>query len=220
MTMNGKIHDESRSVRRGRAMLAATLAFGLLMTAASAQAARYWTPWVSEENGGPLTGCAAWNEAASGFGCRGAYCDDVRLQCETFNGGITLAGGNTTYMSEWFSEENSGICNTTTGCPNDASCKYGKQGSIDAMIPGTLSGVHCSGSNCDNLQLRCDMPVKTNSSGQNVQALTDSCRTVGPISEEQGSIDFGPNQYITSAVCTGKRCDNLTFRVCHFAAPF
>jgi hypothetical protein len=217
--MNGNTHAKASGGRgRLRAVLGALLAGSCLTLAAHADASLYWTTWVSEENNGPWSACFAANEAASGFGCSGKYCDNVRLQCETLNGGMTLNPSSAT--TNWFSEERSDFCNNITGCGDSGSCQFGQIGTIDSLIPGVVNGVHCSGKNCDNVQFLCGMPVKYDSAGKQHQAFTDYCFSSGPISEEQGSIDFGPNYYATSASCTGKYCDNLTFWVCHFRQPF
>lgn len=201
-------------------LVAVAMVAGAVSSAASAHAALYWTPWVSEEGGGPWTACRAWNEGAVGFGCSGSYCDNVRMLCETFPSGITLQP-ESDFHTAWFSEEGApppGI-GSTQPTPNQGVCRYFIPGSFDSFRPGVMSGIHCSGSNCDNSQLECDLPVKYDGATP-VPALATRCHTVGPISEEQGSQDFGANQYVTSVECTGKFCDNKTFTVCSFAAPF
>jgi hypothetical protein len=202
-------------------LLRALVAVGLTGVAGTADAALYWTQWVSEENGGPWAFCANWNESAVGFGCRGSFCDDVRLFCETHQNGMTMDPSSQRFTG-WFSEEGALPPDiiSTQPTPNQGVCRFFIPGTIDSFGVGVVGGVHCSGSFCDNLQLECEKVVKFNASGVAVPANPDSCRTVGPFSEEQGSQDFGPNQYIYSVTCTGSYCDNKTFTVCHYAAPF
>jgi hypothetical protein len=200
------------------------LIMGALMAAAmssggAASAALYWTPWVSDE-GNPWAFCTNWNEAAVGFGCRGGFCDDVRLLCETFPNGMSMNPASQRF-TPWFSEEGAlppGV-SSTQPTANQGVCRFHIPGTIDSFRPGVASAVRCWGSNCDNLQLECEEVVKFNGSTP-VQATASSCRSVGPLSDEQGSMDFGPNQYIYSATCSGRYCDNMTFTVCSYAAPF
>src|SRR5689334_18142361 len=101
--------DNGKGVTMSRKLLGllAVLALGLGWSS-MARAALYWTPWVSEEGGSPASICTAWNEAAVGFSCRGNYCDDVRLLCETLPFGATL-DASTDYWTSYFSEEDSGV---------------------------------------------------------------------------------------------------------------
>lgn len=185
----------------------------------SADAALYWTPWVSEEGGGPWTYCAKWNEGAVGFGCRGKFCDDVRLLCETFPNGMTLNPSTLTVI-RWFSEEGANAPIQSNGPePNEGWCQFHIPGTIDASRPGVMSGARCRGDYCDDLQIECEDVVKFNGSTP-VGARATNCTTTAPISEEQGSVDFGANRYVVSVACTGKFCDNKTFDVCSFIAPF
>jgi len=201
--------------------------FGAVVTAALSFAgsagayALYWTPWVSEEGGGPWAFCTNWNESAVGFGCSGSYCDNIRLLCETHQSGMTMDPSSQT-LTAWFSEEGAlppGI-GSNQPTANQGVCRFFVPGTIDSFRPGVVGGAHCSGSYCDNLQLECELPVKFDSAGTAVPATADSCHSVGPYSEEQGSQDFGANQYIYSVTCTGSYCDNKTFTVCHYTAPF
>lgn len=193
--------------------LVVTLALGV---ASSANAALYWTPWVSEEGGSPASFCSEWNEAAVGFGCRGGFCDDVRLLCETLPFGATLDSA-TSHWTSFFSEENDGIEQVShhTWYPffdeHYRVCHATSSG-------GLVQGVRCSGSNCDNVSLECAQPVKfINGVKTNVSIV--SCGWTTPQSEEQGSIDFGFNRVVVGAKCTGSFCDNLSFYVCSLQNP-
>jgi hypothetical protein len=195
-------------------------AAGVLSLASTASAKLYWTPWVSDENGGPETYCTAWNEGAVGFGCSGGWCDSVRLLCETFNGGMSL-DSSSYYYTPWFSEEGAfgpGV-GSTGPAPNEGSCRMGIPGTIDSWRPGVVSGVACKGANCDQMQLECERPVKY-SGGIAYPASVYSCKNAGTVSEEQGSVDFGPNNYIYNVECSGGYCDNQTFTTCHWSPPF
>jgi hypothetical protein len=203
----------------------AAVAGGIASSAPSAHAefpylALYWTPWVSEEDGGPWTVCSQWDEAAVGFGCRGDRCDDVRILCETFPGGMTL-DTSTTYYGGWFSEEGAlppGV-GSTEPAGNQTKCRMYIDGTIDSWTAGVVSGVHCRGAYCDDLQVECEAPVKFRGSTP-VRAKANACHTVGPYSDEQGSQDFGPNNYIYGITCTGGWCDKKKFDVCTFTVPF
>jgi hypothetical protein len=201
------------------AMTGVALAAGVLSLAGTASAS-YWTPWVSEANGGPETYCNSWSEGAVGFGCSGSWCGSVRLLCQAFNGGMSL-DSSSYYYTPWFSEEGAlgpGV-GSTSPAGNEGSCRMGIPGTIDSWAPGVVSGVACSGAHCDKMQLECERPVKYNG-GVAIPATAYSCHSAGTFSEEQGSRDFGTNQYIYNVACSGGYCDNLTFTVCHWDPPF
>jgi hypothetical protein len=222
----GAATDESRDIARSinvlkKAFLMAAVAAGVVSVAPSADAANhYWTPWVSEEGGEPWSVCLFWNEGATGFGCRGAYCDDVRLLCETLPGGMTLDPASK-FVPRWFSEEGAlppGQGSTWTTA-NQSQCRMFVEGTIDSWTRGIVSGVHCRGDYCDQLQVECEAPVKMDGPVP-VPARGGSCRTFGPYSEENGSMDFGAGRYIYGITCSGDYCDNKKFEVCTFTAPF
>jgi len=190
-------------------LFAATLASG------SAQAALYWTPWVSEEGAGPPSLCDLDNEAAVGFGCSGSYCDNVRQFCETIPFGVTVANYA---WSPFFSEESSGVALSTSegwyrhDTDNSHVCYYSGR-------PAVMTGVRCWGSYCDNVSIECANVVKQVGS-RTVQALLTSCGWSGWYSEEAGpELDFGPNRYISGVECSGTYCDNKRFHVCSVGDP-
>lgn len=199
---------------------AMAVAAGVLSLANNASASLYWTPWVSDENGGPETICNAWNEGAVGFGCRNGWCDDVRLLCETFNDGMSLDSSSYWY-SPWFSEEGAlpPDVGSTSAAANEGSCRMGIPGTIDSWRPGVVSGIRCRGAHCDDMKIECERPAKY-SGGIPYPATAYSCHSGGTVSDEQGSVDFGPNNYIWNMACTGGYCDNVTISVCHWSAPF
>jgi hypothetical protein len=142
------------------------------------------------------------------------------MECQTFYNGLTL-NPSTDKWTHWFSEETpppSDIGTTSTDPPMNAGvCQYGI--GIDAVIPGVMTGAHCTGKYCDNMQLECDQPVKYNGATP-VPSIATNCQTYGPYSEENGSQDFGAGRFVSAISCSGKYCDNLTFTVCSFPAPF
>jgi len=175
---------------------------------------RYWTRWVSEEYGGPPAYCQASNEGAVGAACSGRYCDNVRLYCETFPYGITL-DSNTRYWTGFFSEEIKGPrLGTLEGWyplyeQNTEVCNGGSTG-------GIVQGMRCSGSYCDNISLKCAVPVRW-VNGVRDPATMKNCAWSGWYSEEQGSKDFGWNRYISGVRCSGRYCDNKQYYVCSLA---
>jgi hypothetical protein len=193
-----------------------TVALYLIASSSPTCAALYWTPWVSEEGGGPASICTAWDEAAVGVGCSGRYCDNVRLLCETLPFNITLDPATdywTNYFSEehddlaqwqssgWYpwSDENYRICHRTT-------------------TAGLVSGITCQGSYCDNVAIECTKPVKYVGDTRYAVDVTN-CSWTPWQSEEQGSRDFGWNRYITGVECQGSYCDNKRFYVCSLIDP-
>lgn len=192
-------------------------ATGTATDAAQAAAyALYWTRWVSEENGGPPTYCQTWDQGAVGFGCRGGFCDDVSLLCETFPYGITL-DSNTHNWTSFFSEESDGTATHvfdsggwySTFEQNAKVCNAGSTG-------GVVQGIRCNGAWCDNISLECSVPVRWVNGVRDPATMTN-CSWSGWYSEEQGSIDFGWNRYITGVRCSGAYCDNKQYYVCSLA---
>jgi len=189
--------------------------FACYMLTANALAYRlYWTPWVSEEKGGPPTYCSSWNEGAVGFACRGKYCDDVRLLCETFPYNITLTHLTNGWTS-YFSEEDSGIGSWVSHgwYPYDGDnykvCRRTNTG-------GVVQGIRCKGGYCDDISLECSVPIRWVGGAQDPASMTN-CAWSGWYSEEQGHVDFGWNRYITGVECSGSYCDRKRFYVCSVA---
>ena len=201
-------------------LLGTVIALAASLGSSTADAA-YWTTWVSEEGGSPQTFCSYWNQAATGFGCSGSYCDWVRLECENMPYGTTL-DASTDYWTGWFSEESDGIEETIfdstylwpTFDENFANCQYG------GYHAGLVSGVRCSGSYCDSINLECTQPVKVR--GDNTIApvsVTNCSWTTNWYSEEQGSQDFGANRFIVGVECGGSYCDNKRYHLCSLVDP-
>jgi hypothetical protein len=190
------------------------------MGSAPMASAAYWTNYVSDE-GSPQAFCGFWNESAIGFSCTGGFCDNVRLRCETLPFGSTLNSADD-YWSGWFSEESDGVEGITSFGwyarfdENYHVCHYAHAN------PGFVSGIQCSGSNCDNVKIECTKAVKWNGSS-NVYMNVNSCSWSGTYSEENtgnsGNIDFGANRLITGVKCEGSKCDNMRFYVCSMTDP-
>lgn len=193
-----------------------SFAFALACFAAPAQAFLYWTPWVSEEGGGPATVCTAWNEGAVGFGCSGSHCDKVRLLCETMPYNIQ-AEIATDYWTGYFSEEDSGVSRrySVGWYPYD---RDNYEVCHKTSTAGVVNGIRCKGRFCDNIALECGRPVKYKN-GLVYAARMHQCAWSGWYSEEQGSHDFGWNRYITGVQCSGRYCDNKRFFVCSLQDP-
>ncbi len=186
----------------------ALVAVGLGL-AVNAQAIPGYTPWVSEENGGPMTFCYSGDEAVKGFQCSGGYCDWVRLWCETLPYDIEVHYYNS---SDFFSEEDSGIGRSTSegwyGYDNSFShvCNY-------VGAAGIMTGISCQGSYCDNISVECATPFTTFGGVLEPVEMTD-CDWTTPISEEDPPLLLADNQYITGVSCTGAFCDNKSFYAC------
>jgi len=89
----------------------------------------YWSPWFSEERNG---GVINKREFASGLGCSGSYCDNLRIKFTKSN--IKTNNGNC-YSTKYFSEEGKAF----------EKCKHGYY----------VSGISCKGNYCDSLSLTC-----------------------------------------------------------------
>jgi hypothetical protein len=192
------------------------LAMGAIVPSTSdARAALAWSPWVSEEYP-HVTGCADVlnNAAAVGFGCSGKYCDNVRLLCETLPFGAT-PDYTTSYWTSLFSEETDGFSTwSSEGWYHYDGDNYEVCHATD-NYPGFVTSILCNGSYCDNIALQC---VQAKKSG-GIPVHVTSCGWTGWYSEEQGSVDFGYNRYITGVECQGSYCDNKRFYVCSMVNP-
>ena len=192
-----------------------TFALALALPAA-VMGATSWSDWVSEENGGPWSYCAPSNQAVSGFDCSGGYCDDVRVQCQTLPAGIIVQGYN---FSDWYSEEDSGIGTWTSAgwYQYDDSYTHVCNG---PGVSGIMTGIHCQGSNCDNIQLECATPRRISDGAWETVAMVD-CAWTSWYSEEQPPLVFatGANRFIAGVRCGGSYCDNKRYYVCSLDVP-
>jgi hypothetical protein len=77
-------------------------------------------------------------------------------------------------------------------------------------LGATVTGLQCTGSNCDNVRLRCT-PTTGSPLG------TDQCFWTDFFSEEQGSatqFNASGSLRVAGAECTGSKCDNMRFFLC------
>lgn len=201
---------------RGNHVLSIVVVAAAVGIPATVAAAVSWTAWVSEEGGGPWAYCGPSNEAASGFQCSGSYCDDVRMKCETMPYGITVTGY---HASATFSEENNGIGTVTSEGWYRYDNSYSEVCNYSGSA-GIVTGVRCTGSNCDNITLECATPM-THVEGVAEPAQLTNCAWTGWFSEEQAAMQYatGANKWITGVACSGSYCDNKSFYVCSLAAP-
>lgn len=182
---------------------------------AAVVAAVNWSPYVSEENGGPWAHCLQ-DQAVSGIQCSGGYCDNVRLRCETLPFSTLMMNYNT---SGWFSEENSGYSTTTS----EGWYRYDTSYSHVCNYSGTsgiMTGLHCRGSHCDDIELECATPMRLVDGVWQPVALVD-CTWSSLHSEEQPAFGSpeGSNRFITGVSCHGSYCDDKSYYVCSLAAP-
>lgn len=91
------------------------------------------TAWFSDPGSAACTPL----QAVRGVACKGRYCDDLQLTCDSFPGRF-YSGYRWT---EWFSEEGT----------NHASCAENE----------VMTGLRCAGDFCDQLSLRCQRTDQT-----------------------------------------------------------
>ena len=184
------------------------LALASIAAASPAQAA--WTSYVSEEDGAAYCG---YDDGAAGFACWGDYCDDVALECRPLPS-WTYLDYTTAYWTSYFSEEGDSDLGQTVCAdgPNGSYCESFQLGDNlrycfggRTTNKGIVTGIRCSGSNCDDIALECIKPV--------VGRLT-GCYWSDWLSEEQWYYYFGANQFITGVECSGDYCDDKRFYVC------
>jgi hypothetical protein len=196
----------------------AILATGVLMSLGGVAMAgvSFWTSWFSEEG-------SNWRACGGNYGVQavqasGNYSDNLALGCNPWPLGNLASDADSvrTYWSRPFSEEGeTGIektqcalfadgheeCDTIPTGTNLHVC-FGGFGSANK---GVVTGMACSGSNCDNLQLLCKKPT----SGR-----LGNCSWSGWFSDEQHVVDFGPGRFITGVLCNSHLCDNMKYYVC------
>ena len=168
-----------------------------------------WTPWVSEENGGPWTYCVGSNEAARGFFCSGGYCDNVRLYCDVLPFDITV---HSYVTSGFFSEETDGVGTVTSqgwyryDTDNSHVCNY-------SGAAGVMTGIRCRGGNCDDINIECATPYTYFDGAYEPVELTD-CEWTGYVSEENSPMYMPVGYFISGVQCQGSKCDNKRFYMC------
>ncbi len=202
---------------KGKMGLGSIVAVAFGLHASNAHASLYWTPWVSEEQGGPATTCSDWSDSAVGFGCSGRYCDNVRLLCETMPY-QTTRDWSTDYWTGYFSEEDDPYATVYSAGWYRYEDKYYRVCHNTSDYAGLVGGIRCSGSYCDNISIECTQAAKW-VNGVRYPVNVTNCGWTGWYSEEQGSVDFGYNRYITGVACSGSYCDNKSFYVCSLVDP-
>jgi hypothetical protein len=196
-----------KSFKVGLGML---LVMASAAAASTADAAFHWTPYISEENGAAT--CDDWDEAARGFGCSGKYCDNARLLCDTLPF-EAWPDTNNRYWTRYFSEEHDAYSEWSSAGWYPWSNENYEVCHASSATPGLVTGIDCSGSYCDNLSLECTQIVQLVYGVPHWLGVTN-CSWSGWYSEEQGSVDFGWNRFITGVECQGSYCDNKRFHVC------
>jgi hypothetical protein len=190
-----------------RMLLVATvfLAISGASAISNAQVPTEWSGWFSEESHA-WASCSYVAQGINGFGCRGAYCDDIRVLCapmpNAFRIGQSLPGpfseewdGTVTFRSGWYNQDQQ----------NYEVCNWG------TSTPGVVSSIYCTGAYCDNIQLECNTPHR----GVDPQPTFSNCAwTSSWFSEEQGTVTFGANRFLSGIWCSGSYCDNKKFYVC------
>jgi hypothetical protein len=147
-------------------------------------------PPISEET--PPAVCnSGW--FVSGIRCTGPYCDNIEIFCTKLPGSTVGADHRWT---PWVSEESS----------SPGWCGPG---------PNLIAGMACGGRYCDNVSLYC-VPL--------VNLSSVRCWTTRSVSEEGGGnlsfVEGGAAPVVASQMsCSGRYCDNLSFRVCQIRAP-
>ena len=123
------------------------------------------------------------------------------------------------YWTDYFSEERS---NVSVFIPDGYWYPYFGDNyevcSIDGK-PGLVGGIRCKGRYCDNISLECIQPYKNKAGQWYPVTKVNNCQWSGWYSEEQGSVDFGYQRYITGVECNGSYCDNKRFYVCSLVDP-
>lgn len=197
--------------------LTAVASFTLTLAAPVAvMAAVSWDDWVSEENGGPWSMCGPGDQAVSGFDCSGSNCDNVRVQCQTMPDDITVWNYN---FSDWYSEENSGIGTWVSEGWYQYDDSYSHVCNYSGES-GIMTGIHCDGSYCDDIQIECATPRRYDGGVWEVVDMIE-CSWTGWYSEEQPSLTFatGANRFISGIRCNGSYCDNKSYYVCSLDVP-
>lgn len=159
---------------------------------------RAWSGWFSDNLDSRrnihVNGVSTYTQLGRGVGvisgirCRNDYCDDMqaRFEIPERSAGSQVAAFWSS-RSTTLSEENGG----EYVCPSDHF----------------VSGLHCYGSNCDNIDIRCS---------QFSNRPRGFCYWEnGWFSEEQGEITFRDGYYLAGMRCRSSYCDDKQFYLCH-----
>ena len=160
----------------------------------------YWSRFISEESktysGTKRNIELAEGYAATGFHCTGGRCDNIAMKGTILTDKYgSRVKPSSEYWTSWFSEESS---------KSKGKCSSGYY----------ITGLSCSGGNCDNIKLKCSKFDKN---------IPDtSCYMSNRFSEEtkqnynlKGQFLLDAGYYGTGMECYGGRCDNKEVVQCH-----
>ncbi len=195
-------------------MLALSAFAAVAGVATVTSAAVTWSPYFSEESQPPQESCSVASQAVDGIRCQGSYCDDIGIRCNDLPFGMITQGrsweaeitdggwrypGFTQYNNNIISDEYAHVCGLGTGI---------------------LTGLHCSGSYCDDVFLECATPT-IDYQGAEVPGELVNCFWSDAYSEEDPWFAYGAtaNRWITGIECFESYCDAKSYRVCELANP-
>ncbi|MCH9682493.1 MAG: hypothetical protein K0V04_13740 [Deltaproteobacteria bacterium] len=196
-----------------RTILACSVFAAVASVATVTSAAFTWSPYFSEESQPPQEFCSPTGQAVDGVRCQGSYCDDVGIRCNDLPFGMTTEGHN------WEALITDGGYNPDFIIHSDHIVSD-DNGHVCGLGTGILTGLHCSGSYCDDVTLECATPV-LNYNGTNVPGELVSCFWSDVYSEEDPWFAYGAtaNRWITGIKCYGSYCDAKSYRVCQLTNP-
>ena len=181
-----------------------------------------WSPWFSEEQG--RVSCPS-GMAATGWACRGRYCDNNRIYCEkrkltgrVIHGRvISEERGRNTHLAPEGHVLTGAACSGRF-CDNVSleyrrttepfhSCAWSadlseERGGRKLFANSVIRGVRCSGGYCDNKSFyACKL-------GQSTAPPASGPRWTRWFSEEQGSVSCPSGTAVSGWGCQGRYCDN------------
>lgn len=174
-------------------MLIIIASLALILMKASAVPSYSWTAWISDEDGDGQN-CMV-NQTVAAARCSGRYCDNMQLGCLPLPANtwlVYISGLNPPYWTRYISEESK---------PPSVECDWNTNGLINGMV----IGLKATGDYSDNISIHC---VRLGAG-----KLTD-CKWTAYFSEEAGELDFPNGYYATGVQCSGRYCDNISFRIC------
>lgn len=198
---------------KSRSILALCATLISMGVAADALAAFTWSPYFSEESEPPQQWCSLASQAVDGVRCQGSYCDDVSIRCNDLPFGMTTQGHN------WEAQITNPDAIVIAGPAGDYIVSD-ENGHVCGLGNGILTGLHCSGSHCEDLFLECATPV-IEYEGSMVAADFVNCDWSTTYSEEDPWFAYGAsaNRWITGIQCYNSHCDDKSYRVCQLADP-
>ena len=144
-----------------------------------------WTADFSEE--GVAEGHCPPGSAMAGAGCFGGKCDNIALYCCPYSSNGDAQASRS--WSEEFSEEGNGWL-------------YGPD-----AASAFVSGLHCSGNNCDNLRMEFITTTALRFLGQCIQGEWFS-------EENPNHRECPPGSWVGGMACRGNNCDDLSLFCC------